>query len=334
MAVTLKDIARECGLAVSSVSNILNNNATSYTSEDVRRRVRETAERLGYRKDYLSLSLRTRKTRSVGLILDKIDDATRQDFLVPFVERFSALGYEVALAEHRHDPTRAVAALAGFAERIKEGVVVFTDLLGRTPAEQEQLSSVLRAASFPVLGIGSACKGWLPSLDINRGGAVDRSLAELLAKGRRVLLVYEYDWDLRPNFSYWNHPQVTLWPGIHEFGDFEARLRVEASHGRVLGGFDAVFFRTDRIAIPALELLRQRGVAVPRQLEVLSFDNFAFSEHTLPPLSTWDIGFARVGERSQELLAAWLNGDRPPSDTYELFEPAFIRRNSHQGDKR
>ncbi len=323
----MKDIARECGLAVSTVSNILNNNSTSFASEEVRRRVRETAGRLGYKKDYLSSSLRTRKTRSVGLILDKIDDHTRQDFLVPFVERFSALGYEVALAEHRHDPDRAITALEGFTERYKEGVVLFTDLLGRPPEDQRRFAEAIEASKLRILGIGSLFRGRVPSLDINRGGAVDRSLRHFLGQGKkRILVVYEYDWDMRPRFTYWGHAGITFWEGIHTEEDFLERM--ETTNIRE---YDAVFFRTDKIAIPALDYLRSQGLSIPEDIDVISFDNFPFSGHTVPALSSWDIGFGRLGRRSQELMAGWLKGAAVPADHYELFEPAFVGRQSHRG---
>lgn len=327
MAVTLKDIARECGLAVSTVSNILNNNSTSFASEEVRRRVRETALRLGYKKDYLSSSLRTRKTRSIGLILDKIDDSTRQDFLVPFVERFSEQGFEVALAEHRHDPARAVAAVEGFTERCKEGVVLFADLLGRSQADQDKLATAVRQSNLRTLAIGSRLRGCCPSLDIDRGGAVDRSINHFLSQGHeRILLVYEYEWDLRPRFSFWDHSGITFWEGVHSEEDFVKRMQNDD-----ITHYDAIFFRTDKIAIPALDHLRTRGLRIPADMDIISFDNFAFSGHTVPALSTWDIGFGRLGRRSHELMAGWLGGQTPAADHYELFEPAFVGRMSHRG---
>ena len=93
----------------------------------------------------------------------------------------------------------------------------------------------------------------------------------------------------------------------------------------------AIFFRTDRIAIPALNYLRNRGLRVPEDLEVVGFDNFPFSQHTLPALSTWDIGFHRLGLRSHELLSGWMAGQALDPTFHELFQPDFIPRESHRG---
>lgn len=325
MAVTLKDIARECGLAVSTVSNILNNNSTSFASDAVRQKVKDTAERLGYKRDYLSSSLRTRRTHSIGLILDKIDDPTRQDFLVPFVEHFSAQGYEVALAEHRHDLGRALSALEGFSERCKDGVVLFSDLLGRPEEDQKALAQAVIASPLKVIAVGSGLRGQVPSLDIDRGHSVERSIKLFTDRGLPTLVVYEFDYDMRPAFNYWDRPGVTFWGDTHTPEDFFSRLDREG-----LGETKAIFFRTDRIAIPALKALQSKGFRIPQDLEVISFDNFPFSQHTQPALSTWDIGFHRLGLRSQELMLRWLEGDAPDAGHFELFEPDFVSRLSHR----
>lgn len=326
MAITLKDIARECGLAVSTVSNILNNHESSFASEEVRTRVRNTAQRLGYKKDYLSSSLRTRRTQSVGLVVDQLHQFTRQDFVVPFVEQFGLMGFEVSVAEHRSDPDRAIGALQGFAERFKDGVLLFTDLFGRPESDQERLRHTIEGLSLKVLGVGSRLRGLVPSLDIDRGFAADRTIEHFMDQGHRnILMVYEYDWDLRPSFRYWDQPGITFWAGIHEPADFLARAAASWSD------FDAIFFRTDRIAIPALSWLRGRGVRVPEDIEIVSFDNFPFTEFTSPALSTWDIGFHRLGQRAQEGLAKWMAGEAPAADSFESFQPNFVARESHRG---
>lgn len=328
MAVTLKDIARECGLAVSTVSNILNNHESSFASVEVRTKVRDTAERLGYKKDYLSSSLRTRRTKSVGLIVDQIHQVSRQDFVVTFVEQFGVLGFEVTLAEHRNDPDRAIAALQGFAERFKDGVLLFTDLLGRPEADQNRLREAIEGSSLKVFGVGNRLKGVVPSLDIDRGYAADRTIEHFLKGGhRKILMAYEYDWDLRPSFHYWNQPEVTFWSGIHEPEDFIRRATDEPWRH-----FDALFFRTDRITIPVLQWMTAQGVRVPDEVELISFDNYPFTEFTVPPLSTWDIGFHRLGRRAQECLARWMAGDPPAMDFFESFRPDFVARGSHRGN--
>jgi DNA-binding LacI/PurR family transcriptional regulator len=177
------------------------------------------------------------------------------------------------------------------------------------------------------LGVGSRLKGVVPSLDIDRGHAADRTIEHFLNQGHRnILMVYEYDWDLRPSFQYWAQPGITFWSGIHEPEDFFSRTTDSSWKS-----FDAIFFRTDRIAIPVLGWLRDRGVRVPEDVEIISFDNYPFTEFTVPPISTWDIGFNRLGRRAQDCLARWMAGEGPAADYFESFQPDFVARKSHKG---
>lgn len=65
---SLKDIAIECGLSVSTVSQILKNSSRDYSSEETRRKVRETARRLGYKKNYGYQLMHGQKTMTVALM--------------------------------------------------------------------------------------------------------------------------------------------------------------------------------------------------------------------------------------------------------------------------
>jgi DNA-binding LacI/PurR family transcriptional regulator len=81
-----------------------------------------------------------------------------------------------------------------------------------------------------------------------------------------------------------------------------------------------------------MRFFEARQIRVPDDLEVISFDNFAFSEYSNPALTTWDIGFHRLGIRAQELLTYWLKGEELAHDHYELFLPVFVPRQSHRGE--
>lgn len=67
---TLKDVAKEAGLTVTTVSRVLNNRG--YISEDARKRVAEAMKKLNYRPNELARSLQNKKTKTIGLIVPHI----------------------------------------------------------------------------------------------------------------------------------------------------------------------------------------------------------------------------------------------------------------------
>jgi LacI family transcriptional regulator len=326
MPATLKDIARRCGLAVSTVSNILNNHQSSYASLRVKNLVRETADALGYRKDYLSLSLRTKRTRSIGLSVDFILNETRHQFIQSFVEVFNGRGYEVAIMVHQLDPGRAIDSLRSFETRYKDGAVLFTDFLRDIGPQREQLVELVGTTRMKLLGIGSELAGVVPCLDVERDWAF-ADCVRRLAHHVRVLVVYKAPGDFRNSFGLLASSRFVHMSGIHAFDDFrKAWPQVHRRHPDIT----AAFFRSDEVAIPALKHLAEQGVRAPDDLAVVSFDNFGFSQYTTPALTTYDIRLGELGGLAARRLLAWVEGGAGLAASFHrTIRPTFVRRESH-----
>src|SRR5262245_19708085 len=70
--VTLKDIAHEAGVHVSTVSRALDPSSKTSLTDDVEKKVRKIAMRLGYRPNRIAAGLRTNRSMSVGIIIPDI----------------------------------------------------------------------------------------------------------------------------------------------------------------------------------------------------------------------------------------------------------------------
>ena len=68
--VTLKEIARECNVSATTVSNILN--GKNNVGEDTRKRVLEVVRRRGYQPNYIARGLRNRRTKMIGIVAEDI----------------------------------------------------------------------------------------------------------------------------------------------------------------------------------------------------------------------------------------------------------------------
>jgi DNA-binding LacI/PurR family transcriptional regulator len=79
--------------------------------------------------------------------------------------------------------------------------------------------------------------------------------------------------------------------------------------------FDAVFGATDIIALSAVRAITAAGLAVPRDVAVVGFDDIAISAHFNPTLTTMRQDIARGARMLVELLFRRLNGEKTPSAT-------------------
>ena len=95
---TLRDVAQSCHLSVPTVSQILNNRASNFSSEETRRLVRETAERLGYQPNLGYKLMRGISTKTVALVIGHAnikDFEYIRKFIFLILERLSSEGYSV-----------------------------------------------------------------------------------------------------------------------------------------------------------------------------------------------------------------------------------------------
>jgi DNA-binding LacI/PurR family transcriptional regulator len=115
--------------------------------------------------------------------------------------------------------------------------------------------------------------------------------------------------------------------GVHVIEDFVEKF--EGLSSRDQNSVEYIFFRTDRVAIPALHYFEEKGISIPDQIKVISMDNFSFSEYCRPALSTYDMKFSELGTRAFEILYSWISGEENlKKDFREEILPSYIERGS------
>jgi DNA-binding LacI/PurR family transcriptional regulator len=101
--------------------------------------------------------------------------------------------------------------------------------------------------------------------------------------------------------------------------------RAETRRGR--SSFDAVFADNDRMAIGAMRSLKRHGLEIPRDIEVLGFDDVEVARLVEPPLTTIAQPAFEMGRESARLLLRLIDGQRPRKRT-TVMEPALVIRGS------
>ena len=101
--VGIKDVARAAGLSVATVSRALNDQ--SAVSESARAKALSAAEALGYRPNVVARSLRTDRTRTIGLVISDVLNPYFTELARAVEEEARALGYSVIIgnADERAD---------------------------------------------------------------------------------------------------------------------------------------------------------------------------------------------------------------------------------------
>lgn len=284
---TIKDIARELNIGVSTVSMALNGNPR--INEETRQKVLAKAKELNYVKNGIAVDL---QRKSTNLILLVVDDASRPFFsrTINAVQRkVSEYGYDLLIATtfNGHIET----AKRYISERRADGVIVFTNRI-----EDED---VLRYAckDMPIFVIGRYLSGeHVYSEPISSTTQGQEVVEYLYNKGYRKIAFVKALSHTLGTIRRFNGYQRALANHHLEYNEeivfnangseYEDGYRITKEIIKKIDQIDAIFYSNDDIAIPGVKCLIDHGIAVPQRVSVVGYNDLPYSKLVTPALTT------------------------------------------------
>lgn len=303
--ITLRDVAADVGVSVSTVSLVLNDNDRGRVRPDLAARVRSSAEQLGYQPNLLARSLKLRKTHTIGFLSESVASSTFSgELLAGAHEAAKAAGYQLIILDVDDDLDQAARLLM---QREVEGLIIATDY-----HREQSLPTVARRLPVVFLDcVPDSAEAGVAAVIVPDEYAGARAATDrLLDLGHtRIAHIGVLDRDyIATGLRFQGYSDALAARGIGA----DPRLRVDAddpstASGRVVAQHllelppelrpSAVFCFSDQIAWGVLQVARRRGVRVPEDLAVIGFDNQRFiAESTLPALTSVQLPHRRMGE--------------------------------------
>jgi DNA-binding LacI/PurR family transcriptional regulator len=327
--VTIAEIAEQAGVSIGAVSYALNGRPG--VSEETRRRIMDIADEIGWRPSLAAKSLSGSRSHSVGLIIARPADTLGVE---PFFMRFIA-GLERELSGHRialllqvvDDHRAAIEAMRlCWAERRIDGIVL-TDLY----AEDSRIPVIEELRIPAVLAGRPRTDARLGAVWTDDTAAVDASVDYLVALGhRRIARV--------AGLPALDHTQVRIAAfreamARHGLGepwvvetDYTAEEGAQATRA-LLSRRDrptAILFDNDVMALAAINVAQEMGIAVPGELSIVAGDDSQLCVLVRPALTalSWDI--QAYGLHVAQVLLDMVDG-RPPRSHQENTARLVIR---------
>jgi len=331
---TMKDIADDLGVSVSTVSLVLNDRDRGRVRHEIAEQVRARAEELGYVPNLLARGLRTRKSHTLGLLADRV--AT-----VPFGGQMIAgaqhaawqEGYLLVVIDTGGDRDLDEPAARSMLQRDVEALVVAADYHREValPEHPHQMPAVV-LDGWPAPG--QAADAVVP--DEAMGGRL--ATEHLLDAGhhRIVLVTVSGDRYVAARLRRQGYEEalrsagITPDPGlVWRAPDTSTRAAVPVVR-EILRSADrptALFCFSDQIAMAVVQVAAQEGLDVPRDLSVVGFDNQQFvADAMLPGLTTVQLPHFDMGAWAARRAIARVRGelDTPP-ETRRMPCPLVVR---------
>ncbi len=326
--VTLRDVAAYAGVSVTTVSNVVRK--WPYVSPEMRDRVQQAIDRLGYSPHMVAKGLRTGQTSALAFIVPDLSNPYFAEIVAAAEDAAQSCGYTLLVFNTHEDPEREAVCIQRAASRWADGLLIthslhteWAEVVGdHIDIPIVAVDRIPQNCHHPVcavdnLLVGQMATEYLLQLGHQRiahiAGPPGVRPAEDRLEGYRQAMQAR---GLQPRYV----PCSDHW-GPNQGYYLMNRLLDEDEAPT------AVFTSNDRVAIGALHAIRDRGLHVPDDISLVGVDDIEVSAHITPPLTTVRQPLEQLATLAVEQLLRSIRGERPPQMT-TLLEPLLIARQS------
>ena len=330
----LKKLAQELGLSISTVSRALND---SYEiAADTKERVRQKAQELGYEPNPYASGLRSRKSKTIGLVIPEVANNFFSLAIDGVEEIARANDYHVLIYLTHESHEREATIVQHLAGGRVDGILMSVASESRDSGHLAPLLESNVPLVFFDRVVDDIATARVTTDDFASG---QRATEHLIEQGcRRIAHLLISD---------------TLSIGQKRMDGYRAALRAHGLpeeeslivHGtldrdqntlrikellRADPAIDGIFASVETLAISSYEACQQLGRRVPDDLKIISFSNLATAAYLNPPLTTIRQPAYEMGKKAAEILFHAISRNRPvlPSQSAELHSTLVARRST------
>ena len=295
---TIRDIARECGVSVSTVSRVLNKRPD--VSPAVRRQVLSVVERQGYIPNNSARDLVRSQSDAIGVVVRGSGNLFFSDMLKTVSRAIDAAGSTMVLRQIDSDADEVKEGAILEREKKLRGLIFLGGRFDYTPAELALIGVPYVCCSYTNC-FGSLGEEDYASVSIDDHLTAYRAVEVLLQLGHRRIAA------LIPSRDDRSISQLRC-------NGYLAALAMEDAYATVSRlvqtgkDFTALFTISDTMAMAALKALTDHGRQVPRDCSVIAIDGLSMSEYLVPTLTTMVQPAEEMGRQAVAILLDMLSG--------------------------
>ncbi len=303
---TMKDVAREAGVSVMTVSRAFKDDAS--VGEKTREKIRKTADGLGYVFDVTAANLRSQRSDFVAVTIPSLNNANFAATVVALTTKLSDAGYQVLLGHTNYDMDKEEALIRQFLRRRPEAIVVTGG--HHTDAARKLLSEsgvpVIETWDAPPDPIGHV-------VGFSNAATMDLVVDHLVSLGRKNIAFMGGDADSdtrgrdrRAGFlAAMARHRLQARRLVGSGAPQKAMHEGARAMGHLLEAYpdtDALICVSDLVGFGALSECQRRGIDVPAQIAMAGFGAYDISEVCVPNLTTVDPMPTKIGESAAGLV--------------------------------
>jgi len=329
--ITIKDIAKELGVSINTVSRALNDKPD--VSEDTRQRILETADRLGYVPNTLARSLVAGETCTIGLICSDLVNPFYARIAQGVEETARADGYTTIIASTNEDDAAERKAVDLMRSKRVDGIVI-----SPTQMNHDHIAR-LNQEHIPFILVNRHIDEIITDYVINNNqhGAY-QSVQHLISLGHRRIAhvtgplrissvrerINGYKQALEENGIHYD-PTLVIHTDLTLESGYKIVLKLLQAKNRP----SAIFAYSDHLSIGAIKAIRELDLIIPGDISLCGYDDIEYAQFLEIPLTTVRQPMYEIGQRAVFYLLEMIRAvDFTPGTHQEILEPELIVRES------
>lgn len=336
MRVTIKDIARETGLSPTTVSIVLNNKPHRL-AEETRQRVWEVAKQMNYRPNSMAASLRTQKTKMIGMVISSFTDAYYGELVSGAEEKCIKEGYALIACTLDDSKPENINMLI---DRGVDGIILSGSDYRRN--SRLELVKYIQSYGIPVVSAdsfmqnenndvinvcsnnfegGYLATSYLLQIGHRKIGCITGPIAREGAGSFSDQRFRGYQAALKEYGVPYEEKYVT-------HGAFKIQSGVECAPKLYDQGVTAIVASNDLCAYGVFKWARENNVRIPEDCSVVGYDDIKYSDFFNPSLTTIRQPAHKIGYESARKIIDY--SDDPDCEQRQnvIYPPELVVRES------
>ena len=299
---TITDVARDAGVAIMTVSRVINGG--SYVSEATEKRVRASIDRLGYKPNEAARTLKGQRARLIGLIVPDLADSFFATCANAVQEVAGRLGYMTMIVASERKVEFEADEVEMMAARNIAGLIL-------VPSSTEASGRLadIRSHGVPIVTLDRTMAGLhAGEITVENFGGAEEAVAHLIGHGHRRIACLGYDSEfstIQERIQGYASAMKAAGLGSEILSDLDTAAAVNDALNTRLREPDcptALFTLNNVSTIHTLHTLRQMNLRVPEDVAVIGFDDFELAPLLATPLTAVRQPSVEIGRRGAQLL--------------------------------
>lgn len=326
MKMSIKKLANLANVSATTVSLVLNNKP-SRISESKKAEIKELAQLYDYEPNFSARNLVMKQSKTIGLLIPDIENLFFSALAKKVEDELRQKGYSLIFVNSNDDYKQDLSLIKNLVNRGVDGLLLtvandsmkhkssYETLLKRINTPFVMVDRTIGNPNHPQVYFDNRLGGFIATQYLIDKGY--KKIACLTAKDKSLNGIYRYEGYVKAL----EKAGLSIDQSIVFSGDYRFQSGYEIADKLILENCDALFAGNDLMAYGVIKRLRELGKNVPKDIEIVGYDNLEFSRMLGFELPSVEQSISDLGKKSVELLLSIIKDE--PMDKEIILKPTF-----------